>query len=250
MNLPSRQGIGCLLLLLLGACSPFSSMAQTGLASQTASAVSLPTARAITPTLPPTETVPASPTETLTETSTPSETPTDSQTFTLTDIPRVYIFPVQPARDASFEEGGHAYPATDIFAFDGDTFVAVTDGVVDFVSYVDKWDPVKKDMSVAGGLCVAIIGDDGVRYYGAHLKAIAPGIRVGLRVKAGWLLGMVGHTGDAITTPIHLHFGISRPTYPGDWQRRRGEVDPYPYLRAWKKGASITPVLANLPPLP
>jgi murein DD-endopeptidase MepM/ murein hydrolase activator NlpD len=204
----------------------------------------------MTPTLPSTEKISPSLTETLTDSSTPWDTFTDTSTSSSTSNLRVYVFPVQPARDATFSDGGHPYPATDIFAPEGDRFVAVTDGVVDFVSFEDHWDPVKKDMSVAGGLCVAIIGDDGVRYYGSHLSAIAAEIWAGVRVKAGQLLGLVGHTGNAITTPFHVHFGISRPTYPGDWKRRRGEVDPYLYLIEWKKGVSITPVLSNLPPLP
>ncbi|MBE3039161.1 MAG: peptidoglycan DD-metalloendopeptidase family protein [Chloroflexi bacterium] len=34
------------------------------------------------------------------------------------------------------------------------------------------------------------------------------------RVEAGQLLGLVGNTSNAHTTPSHLHFGISHPTYP------------------------------------
>jgi murein DD-endopeptidase MepM/ murein hydrolase activator NlpD len=176
----------------------------------------------------------------------PSVTPTVAATPTVPPAPRVYVFPVQPARNTGFSEGGHAYPATDIFADLGAQFVAVTDGVVDYVTYKDLWDPVVNDSNLRGGLSVAIIGDDGVRYYGSHLSAIAPGIAVGVRVKAGQLLGLVGNSGDAAGRSTHLHFGISPPTYPADWHTRRGLVDPYPYLLAWKKGASVTPVLANL----
>ena len=249
MHAAFRLAAAILLVLLLGACSPPAAFVQVVSPSAPPAAAAPPPTETVSPTLPATDTFSPSPTETLPETVTPSETASVTFTPTLSG-PRVYVFPVQPAGDTSFHEGGHPYPATDIFAHRGDRFVAVTDGVIDFVSYVDRWDPIKRDMSVAGGLCVAIIGDDGVRYYGSHLAAIAPGIQVGLRVKAGQMLGFVGHSGDAITTPTHLHFGISRPTYPGDWQRRRGEVDPYPFLLAWKKGASVTPVLANLPALP
>ena len=159
---------------------------------------------------------------------------------------RVYVFPVRPLRDVAFSEGGHLYPATDIFAPAGAQFVAVTSGVVDFVSTHDLWNPVTNDPSTRGGLSVAIIGDDGVRYYGAHLAAIAPGIQPGVRVNPGQLLGWIGNSGDAAGRQTHLHFGISPPTYPGDWLSRRGLVDPFPYLVAWKAGATVTPVLANI----
>jgi murein DD-endopeptidase MepM/ murein hydrolase activator NlpD len=119
--------------------------------------------------------------------------------------------------------------------------VAVTDGVVDFVSSTDLWDPAADDPAVAGGLCVAIVGDDGVRYYGSHLSAVARGIRPGVRVEAGQLLGLTGKSGNAADTTPHLHFGISHPTYPGDWKTRRGELDPYPYLVAWSRGENVTP---------
>jgi murein DD-endopeptidase MepM/ murein hydrolase activator NlpD len=156
-----------------------------------------------------------------------------------------YVFPVQPPSLAGFADGGHPYPATDIFAPVGTKFVAVTGGVVDFVSYTDRWDPAVGDMAVAGGLCVAIVGDDGVRYYGSHLRAIADGIRPGVRVEPGQLLGYVGTSGNAVGKDPHVHFGISRPTYPEDWQARRGQVDPYPFLLAWRAGHNVTPPLPS-----
>jgi SH3-like domain-containing protein len=42
------------------------------------------------------------------------------------------------------------------------------------------------------------------------------------RVEVGDTLGFVGNTGNARTTPPHLHFGVYR--------RREGPVDPYPFL--------------------
>jgi peptidoglycan LD-endopeptidase LytH len=156
-----------------------------------------------------------------------------------------YVFPVQPPGIAGFAEGtaSHGYPATDIFAPVGTKFVAVTDGMVDFVSYTDTWDPATDDPAVRGGLSIAIVGDDGVRYYGSHLSAIAEGIKPGIRVNAGQLLGLVGKTGDARNTDSHLHFGISRPSTPGDWKARRGQVDPFPFLQVWMDGHNVTPPL-------
>jgi len=187
------------------------------------------------------------------ETQTPGVTPSVAATDTLTATPsetRVvwsYIFPIQPSNVADFSEGtaGHGYPATDIFAPEGSKFVAVTGGVVDFVSNEDHWNPEDDDPALRGGLCVSIIGDDNVRYYGSHLSAVERGIYPGVRVIVGQILGYVGHSGDARTTPSHLHFGISHPTSPEDWHARRGEVDPFPFLVAWRDGHNVTPPLPS-----
>jgi murein DD-endopeptidase MepM/ murein hydrolase activator NlpD len=135
----------------------------------------------------------------------------------------------------------HDYPANDIMCPIGSTFVAVTDGVVEFVSYEDEWTYQSTDPALKSGLAVGIIGDDGVRYYGSHLSAIAEGIAPGVRVSAGQSLGLTGDSGNAKGTDPHVHFGISRPTYPEDWQVRRGEMNPYLFLQAWQKGEALQP---------
>jgi murein DD-endopeptidase MepM/ murein hydrolase activator NlpD len=131
----------------------------------------------------------------------------------------------------------------DIFAPIGSQFVAVTDGVVDFVSETDRWDPEEDNPAKRGGIAVAIIGDDGVRYYGSHLSELTPGLTVGKRLTAGELIGYTGNSGNARGTSPHLHFGISHPTTPEDWAVRRGEIDPYAYLKAWESGWMLTPGL-------
>jgi murein DD-endopeptidase MepM/ murein hydrolase activator NlpD len=138
----------------------------------------------------------------------------------------------------------HDYPASDIACPIGTRFVAVTSGVVDYVSREDLWPKTGRDED-KGGLSVAIVGDDGVRYYGSHLSEVAEGIEPGVRVEAGQLLGLSGKTGNANAPKIapHLHFGISHPTTPDDWQIRRGEVWPQKYLKAWKAGENVTPKL-------
>ena len=143
----------------------------------------------------------------------------------------------------SFGRTHHDYPATDIFARCGDSFVAPTSGVVLEVSRTDTWNPARDDGATRGGLSVSIRGDDGVRYYGSHLRAIASGVRSGTRVAAGQRLGVVGRTGNARSTPCHLHFGISPPCQvAGDWWTRRGEVSPWPYLTSWRRGGRRSPV--------
>jgi murein DD-endopeptidase MepM/ murein hydrolase activator NlpD len=240
--------------LRLKRCSPFLVMilGEWLLSACAMAAVSTPlVASSPFPILPTQINSPTPLTYTPSETSTFTETFSSSPTSISTEIPSetpiayTYIFPLQPPGNASFAEGtaSHGYPATDIFAEVGTKFVAVTNGVVDFVSYKDAWDPATDDPAVRGGLSVAIIGADGVRYYGSHLSAIANGIKVGLWVNAGQLLGLVGNSGDARSTTSHLHFGISRPSTPEDWKARRGQVDPFPFLQAWKDGHNITPPL-------
>ena len=173
-------------------------------------------------------------------------TPIPAATATPAPPPKPeYVFPVKSDGKISYGKIHHDYPATDIFCPIGSLFVAVTDGVVDFVSREDTWDPNINDGATRGGLSVAIIGDDGVRYYGSHLSRIADGIEPGVRVAAGQQLGLTGQSGDARVTDPHLHFGISHPTTPGDWVVRRGEISPYPYLQAWQHGKNITPELSK-----
>src|SRR4051794_36734108 len=71
-----------------------------------------------------------------------------------------YVFPVQPVSVPRFGPYHPDYPATDIFCPVGSRFVAPTNGVVDYLSIVDKWDPKVDDPATRGGLSVAIIGDD------------------------------------------------------------------------------------------
>jgi murein DD-endopeptidase MepM/ murein hydrolase activator NlpD len=108
---------------------------------------------------------------------------------------------------------------------------------------VDRWNPRLDDPATRGGLSVAIIGDDGVRYYGSHLSAVEKGIAPGVRVQAGETLGRTGNSGDARYVAPHLHFGISHPTWPLDWRVRRGEISPYRYLVAWQAHKAMVPML-------
>jgi peptidoglycan LD-endopeptidase LytH len=60
-----------------------------------------------------------------------------------------------------------------------------------------------------------------LRVYYAHLDSQSVG--PGDFVSVGDPLGTVGNTGNARTTPPHLHFGV--------YVRRRGARDPYPFLK-------------------
>lgn len=156
----------------------------------------------------------------------------------------VYLFPIltTPGCEANYARAHHDYAATDILTKAGCKFIAPIDGVVDEVNRVDLWrSPPNKGID-RGGLYVSIIGSDGVRYYGSHLRSIPATIEPGVAVKAGQVLGAVGSTGSARGTAPHLHFGISWPTPADIWWVRRGEVLPWKYLDAWKKGKNLSPV--------
>lgn len=146
-----------------------------------------------------------------------------------------YRFPVKGCH-VSYSHYHHDYPATDIFAARGCKFVSPVNGRVDEVGRHDHWSPRTNKGAERGGLFVSIVGVDGVRYYGSHLEKVVPGIRRGLIVKRGELLGRVGNTGDARGIATHLHFGISWTTPRHIWWVRRGEVYPWPFLDAWRAG--------------
>ncbi|MFM2032129.1 MAG: hypothetical protein RLZZ297_894, partial [Chloroflexota bacterium] len=157
-----------------------------------------------------------------------------------------YVFPIKDA-EVSYGSSHHDYQASDIFCPEGSSFVAVTSGVVTIVFSEDKWNPENDDPALRSGLAVGILGDDGVQYYGSHLSAVAEGVNIGMRVQAGDLLGYTGRSGNARGTPPHLHFGISRPSAPDDWRIRRGEMNPYEFLNAWREGVSMQPIFAETP---
>lgn len=268
MSYPPRIGMFLITVLLVTACGGGSAPEAARIASVAASPTIAP---AEAPTAAPSATpVPATATPTTTPipTATPSPSATLGPTEALTPIPAPtelptpapeaptaspdrpepaqlrYFFPVQAAK-VRYVDYHHDYPAADIECPIGSRFVAVTGGVVDFVSAQDIWRSDTDNPPDRGGLAVAIIGDDGVRYYGSHLQQIAAGIAPGVRVEAGQLLGLTGNSGNANRPGIipHLHFGISPPTTPDDWRTRRGTVRPYDYLRAWERGENVTPQL-------
>lgn len=170
----------------------------------------------------------------------------------------IYTFPVANCA-VNYARAHHDYAATDILAKAGCKFVAPINGIVDEVSRIDTWRSPPNLGITRGGLSVSIIGEDGVRYYGSHLRSIPTNIQPGVAVMAGDVLGAIGSTGSARGTAPHLHFGISWPTPPDTWWVRRGEVLPWKYLDAWKKGKDLSPAKAvaarkakvgEIPPLP
>lgn len=102
--------------------------------------------------------------------------------------------------------GGRSHQGVDMFAAYGAPLYAVTSGTV------------RLSNSALGGLSIHLTGDDGDRYYYAHLSDTFVGS--GQRVVAGQHIGANGNSGNARSTPPHLH-----------WQYHPGggaAVNPYP----------------------
>jgi hypothetical protein len=137
-----------------------------------------------------------------------------------------YVFPVYGATsyidtfgaarsDVTFHHGD------DIFGQLGQPLVACADGTVFSVG----WNKI-------GGNRLWIVDAQGNQFYYAHLSAFATTAVNGAHVKAGQVVGFMGHTGDAEGTPVHLHFEVHPVAmlYLG----YDGAVDPTPYLDAWR----------------
>lgn len=103
--------------------------------------------------------------------------------------------------------GGRRHEGVDMIASTGTTLVAVVSGSVQF-----------KQNSL-GGNAVWLAGNDGARYYYAHLSSFEGSSR---SVGQGEVIGYVGDSGNARGTP-HLHFEV----HPGGG----AAVNPTPYVR-------------------
>ena len=111
----------------------------------------------------------------------------------------------------SRDGGARQHHGIDIFAARGTSVLAPAAGQVSRVG-----------TSVRGGNIIYVRDPEVlVSYYFAHLET--QDIEEGTWVKAGDKLGTVGNSGNAITTPPHLHFGI--------YIRRQGPLNPYNFVK-------------------
>ncbi|MCC5950153.1 MAG: peptidoglycan DD-metalloendopeptidase family protein [Nitriliruptoraceae bacterium] len=110
--------------------------------------------------------------------------------------------------------GGRTHQGNDIFASTGTPVVAVQDGTV------VRWNPPSAPTGL-GGITVTYRTADNSEWYNAHLDTVAPGIEPGVSVSRGEIIGTVGQTGNARTTPPHLHIGRRQG---GTW------VNPWPTI--------------------
>jgi murein DD-endopeptidase MepM/ murein hydrolase activator NlpD len=147
------------------------------------------------------------------------------------------VFPFV-GRDVSYGTTHHDYPAVDVFGC-GAIVVAPTAGTVLEISTADRWDPAVNDPATRGGLFVAMLGVDGVRYYVAHLAEVL--VTIDDAVEPGTPLGVMGESGNARNSECHTHLGISWACPGPEWQVRRGEIWPAPYLDAWRAGEQRSP---------
>jgi len=165
-----------------------------------------------------------------TTTTTKSRTTATTARRTTTTLPRdpvidpgaEWVFPVQGPN--SFRDtfgaprsGGRTHQGCDIITARNTPIVAVTDGVITRTNPYDTG---------LGGITIHLRGNDGNVYYYAHLASIKEGIRAGVRVEAGEVIGYAGNTGNASGGAVHLHFEI-RPN-------GGAAINPYPILMEYR----------------
>lgn len=128
-----------------------------------------------------------------------------------------YLFPVMKGKNADIgsyygdmRDGGKRFhKGIDIFAKKGTPVVAATSGRIGFTG--------EKGL---GGKQVWLRDRKRKQsLYYAHLDSIVPDLK---NVNPGDTLGFVGNTGNARTTPSHLHFGI--------YKTSQGAIDPLGYV--------------------
>jgi murein DD-endopeptidase MepM/ murein hydrolase activator NlpD/SH3-like domain-containing protein len=122
---------------------------------------------------------------------------------------------------AERDAGAREHHGIDIFAPRGTPVLAAARGVVRSIA----------PNNLGGNVVWLSDYDHGQTLYYAHLDR--HNVTAGQEVKIGDTLGFVGNTGNARTTPPHLHFGVYR--------RGEGPLDPFPFVyRSSARPAAIT----------
>lgn len=117
---------------------------------------------------------------------------------------------VQSRFGVARDGGRRSHHGVDIFAPRGTPVLASAEGVVNRV----------QNTNLGGKVVWLRDPARNANLYYAHLDS--QHVRSGQRVGPGDTIGFVGNTGNARTTPPHLHFGLYR--------RGEGPVDPFPFL--------------------
>ena len=152
--------------------------------------------------------------------------------------------------DANRDGGARRHQATDIMAPKSTPVHAVVSGEICFAPGIDEPMPAYGYMLriCAGDVVYSYIHldndspgtDDG---QGGPGGAYAPGIREGVSVSRGQLIGWLGDSGNAEDTPPHLHFaifdrGFTDPALAqAPW--RQHYRDPYPSLVAARERGEV-----------
>ncbi|MEI6948919.1 M23 family metallopeptidase [Paraflavisolibacter sp. H34] len=116
--------------------------------------------------------------------------------------------------------GKRSHEGIDIFAPRLTPCPAIADGVITGV----------KEGGLGGKVVWLKIPEKNIFLYYAHLDKQL--VREGQQVKKGEIVGLVGNTGNARTTPSHLHFGVYTPA---------GPIDPFPFVNPAVKTAPNVP---------
>ena len=132
---------------------------------------------------------------------------------------------VQSFWGATRSGGKRSHEGVDIFAPRGTPVIAVTDGLISSTG----------NRGLGGKQVWLRDGIFGQSLYYAHLDSIIA--TTGQRVSIGDTLGLVGNTGNAKTTPPHLHFGI---------YNRTGAINPYPYIKQTEIPSILDSLSSNL----
>jgi len=127
------------------------------------------------------------------------------------------VFPVSGGAKYTNDYGeprssGRKHEGNDLFGPEKKPLLAVDDGEVRFGT------------DTLGGNVANLRSADGTRYYYAHLYAFEG---INRKVQAGDVIGYLGRTGNALTTPTHLHFEV----HPAGG----APVNPFPLLATAEK---------------
>lgn len=119
---------------------------------------------------------------------------------------------IQSFYGAARDGGARSHAGVDIFARRGTPVLAAAPGRA-----------YRVGVTSLGGKVVWVRNDvRNARLYYAHLDSQA--VVDGQLIEVGDTLGFVGNTGNARTTPPHLHFGVYRSGM--------GAIDPFPFLES------------------
>jgi peptidoglycan LD-endopeptidase LytH len=113
--------------------------------------------------------------------------------------------------------GGRKHEGIDIFAPRGTPILSTSRGLV-----------VRVGQNKLGGNVVWILGPGRQMHYYAHLDRFGE-LEAGDFVLPGDVIGFVGNTGNARSTPPHLHYGVY---VPGE-----GAINPFPLLQKHYSGS-------------
>ena len=110
---------------------------------------------------------------------------------------------------ADRDGGARAHEGVDIFARKGTPAIAISPGTVTRVN----------ENRLGGKVVFVRPRGVNISLYYAHLDSQL--VQAGQEVNTGDIIGLIGNTGNARTTPAHLHFGI---------YASGGALDPWPFI--------------------